>query len=342
MPAETPLVWVLQGSRPGDNAQARELAARLSARVETKHLGYNGLYRLPNHLLGASLASVRKGAESLAPPWPDLVIGIGRRSVPVARWIKRKSAGRARLVHMGRPRARLDLFDLVVTTPQYGLPRASNVVELTLPLVPGRALPDTELASWREELAGLPKPLIAVLVGGPSRPFLMRNIELTDLIDGAEAMRQAVGGSLVVIGSPRTPQDVFDEAMSVLRPPCRHFGWATDKPNPYRALLHLADRFIVTSDSVSMLAEALRTGKPVDVYQLPVQHRPRLPLERWPFSLLVRKGYLATRRDVGSLVSRLVENNHVGVVGKENRGRISLVNDDEQVVTAVKTLLQQA
>ena len=122
MHAKSPLVWVLQGSRRGDNAQARELAARLPALTEAKHLKYNWLYGLPNFLLGAGLASVEQGAECLTPPWPDLVNAIGRRSVPVARWIKKKSGGCTRLVHMGRPRAPLDIFDLVITTPQYGLP----------------------------------------------------------------------------------------------------------------------------------------------------------------------------------------------------------------------------
>ncbi|MGE4250834.1 MAG: mitochondrial fission ELM1 family protein [Parvibaculaceae bacterium] len=341
MRAESPLVWVLQGLRPGDNAQARELAARLSAPTETKHLRYNWLYRLPNYVLGAGLASVRQGAEGLTPPWPDLVIGIGRRSVPVARWIKRKSGGRTRLVHLGRPRARLDIFDLVITTPQYGLPSAPNVIELTLPLVPEQSLPEPELASWRAAFADLPRPLIAVLIGGPARPFLMRNSEMADLINEAERMRRTLGGALVVIGSPRTPRDVFNEAVGALGVHCRHFGWSAGQANPYRALLQLADRFIVTSDSISMLAEALRTGRPVDVYRLPVRHGPHLPLERWPFSLLVRQGYLATRRDVSSFISRLIENNHVGVLGKENAIRTPLASDDEQVVAPVRALLQK-
>ena len=58
----------------------------------------------------------------LEPPWPDLVIGIGRRTVAVARWIRKQSGGRTQLVRLGHPRAPNRLFDLVITTRQYPVP----------------------------------------------------------------------------------------------------------------------------------------------------------------------------------------------------------------------------
>ena len=72
----------------------------------------------------------------LQPPWPDLVVGIGRRTVPVARWIQQQSGGRTNLVRLGHPRADNDLFDLVITTRQYPVPPGDNVV--TLPLAMNR------------------------------------------------------------------------------------------------------------------------------------------------------------------------------------------------------------
>ena len=41
--------------------------------------------------------------------------------------------------------------------------------------------------------------------------------------------------------------------------------------NPYLALLALADRFIVTGDSVSMMIEVARLGKPLKIFALPYQ-----------------------------------------------------------------------
>src|SRR5690606_16404986 len=112
MPAGSPvvikrraLVWLLLGDRLGDNAQLRKLGAMLALPTESKCLRYNRLYHLPNVVKGATLLSVRREARrALKPPWPDIVISCGRKSVAAARWIKKRSGGRTKLVAIGRPR----------------------------------------------------------------------------------------------------------------------------------------------------------------------------------------------------------------------------------------------
>ena len=53
------------------------------------------------------------------------------------------------------------------------------------------------------------------------------------------------------------------------RAPHRLYRWRRDDPdNPYLGFLALADRIVVTSDSMSMLVEATATGKPVFVFDL--------------------------------------------------------------------------
>src|SRR5690606_33212554 len=139
--------------------------------------------RLPRVVIGASLLSVDRARSSpLVPPWPDLVISIGHRSAHAARWIRRQSGGRTRLVVLGRPRAPLGLFDLVVTTPQYGLPRRANVIHNLMPLhhVEADRL-DEAAAHWSPRLAHLPKPRFALLVGGASSPYRMDAAAAGDL-----------------------------------------------------------------------------------------------------------------------------------------------------------------
>jgi mitochondrial fission protein ELM1 len=46
------------------------------------------------------------------------------------------------------------------------------------------------------------------------------------------------------------------------------FLWDLEGANPYRAILGLADRLIVTGDSVSMISEAISTPRSVDVLDL--------------------------------------------------------------------------
>ena len=49
----------------------------------------------------------------------------------------------------------------------------------------------------------------------------------------------------------------------------------------FRSYLALADRFVVTAESASMLAEACSTGRPVAMFDLAGEPRERLALLRW-------------------------------------------------------------
>src|SRR5262249_11183619 len=81
--AAPPRIWVLAGPRPGDRSQLIALADALGWRYEVKDLTYNRLHNLPNWLMGTSLISLdRTRSGALTPPWPDLIIDGGKRSVP--------------------------------------------------------------------------------------------------------------------------------------------------------------------------------------------------------------------------------------------------------------------
>ena len=126
--------WVLLYSRTGDNNQALALAKSLGQPFETKQLNYNFLRRFGLHLGPTFLTLDRDSREQLAPPWPDLVIAVGRWSVPVARAIKAKSKGRSQVVFLGNPRTNPAHFDLVFATRDYLEPRGPNVVVVPMPI----------------------------------------------------------------------------------------------------------------------------------------------------------------------------------------------------------------
>jgi hypothetical protein len=88
-----------------------------------------------------------------------------------------------------------------------------------------------------------------------------------------------------------------------------------------------------------MLAEALGTGKPVDVFRLPARQGFRLPLDRWPFRALVSAGFLSKKRNVDVFINRLIAAGHVGVLGEKERGRNPLSCDEDQAVARIKALL---
>ena len=59
--------------------------------------------------------------------------------------------------------------------------------------------------------------------------------------------------------------DLFSKAFAGDR---RVFLWDRTGENPYLAILALSERLVVTSDSVSMVSEALATPHPVEVFDL--------------------------------------------------------------------------
>ncbi|HSD34514.1 MAG TPA: ELM1/GtrOC1 family putative glycosyltransferase, partial [Alphaproteobacteria bacterium] len=153
----SPRVWVLAGHKAGDNAQLMALAGALGWPVEVKRLAYRPSELATNLLLRVTLAGLAKGREGLTPPWPDLVLTAGRRNEPVARWIRSQAGPDTKLVHVGRPWAPPDRFDLVIATPQYFVPEAQNVLTVGMPLhgITPAALGEAA-AQWRSRLEHLP------------------------------------------------------------------------------------------------------------------------------------------------------------------------------------------
>jgi mitochondrial fission protein ELM1 len=297
------------GQKPGDNGQVLALAEALGWPFEAKRMVHRSTELLTNRLLGATLLGVdRRRSSPLGPPWPELVITAGRRNEPVARWIRRQAGGRERtkLVHVGRPWSPPDVFDLIVTTPQYALPLRPNVLHNEAPMHRVSAERLAEAAErWEPRLAELPRPWIAVMLGGHVGGWTFDAPAATALAGEADAMAAALSGSLLVSTSARTPADAADAFAAAARVPLRLYRWRKDDPdNPYFGFLALADRIIVTGDSMSMLVEAIATGKPVHVFDLarPVSRRWRLPSLRvlvWRLGKALGPRQLA--RDVGAI-----------------------------------------
>jgi mitochondrial fission protein ELM1 len=176
-----PLIWVLKGLRQGDTAQAMALALQLGGRVEGKQLAFNRWAALPNWMRGASVGHLtHESRQKLSPPWPDLIVATGRRTATVALWIKQQSGGRTKLVQIGRPRLPTDKFDLVVTTSQYGLPAAGNVMTLSLPFAIPKSVEADELQHFSTAWAALPKPWILAVIGGGKFPLRLNASDLAD------------------------------------------------------------------------------------------------------------------------------------------------------------------
>lgn len=318
-----PRTWLLLGEKPGDNAQARLLADALGWPYQTRTLRMRPEWVLGKPPVRPSLAHLDpERSDPLAPPWPELLVTVGRRLSSAALWVKRESGAATRLVLIGKPRRHLRRFDLVVAPAQYRIGARPNVVRIGLPLV--RVDPAAVAAAavgFRERLAALPRPLLALLVGGPTKAVRFDEGVARTLAARAVGLAARAGGSLYVCGSRRTPAallDAFAEAVPAGTPLHR---WRPDDPdNPYLALLGSADRFAVTSDSVTMLVEIARLGRPLAVAPLP----PRRP---WLRSL-------ARSRDLDAVARWLIARGLAVELGAPWRPATAAIDDDVGAVVA--------
>ena len=264
-------VWVLTDDRAGNRTQAIGLADALGVGYEVKSLRFGFWSRLHNLVLGASIAGVkRQDRQLLAPPWPQLVIGAGRRTAPVARWIKSQSDGKTKIIQLGRKGGQNPTaFDATVTPVYAGLPPHPTRIETLGPLnrVSEQAL--SEASAAQNPFEGTPGPSIVLLLGGATARQKFGPAEAVKLAEKISLATEDLGGSLIAVASRRTGQQVTDIMSEVIGERGQVKAWRPNDPaNPYLTCLAHAGIVVVTGDSESMIAEAASTGKAVYIYPL--------------------------------------------------------------------------
>jgi mitochondrial fission protein ELM1 len=237
---DLPRVWVLHDDRAGNSTQSSGLAQALGWPVEEKAIRFErGGQAIPADL------------EMLRPPWPDLVIAAGRRLAPVALALRERAQGAPRLVQLGRKGgAEADRYDLVVT------PRAARLwphprrLETLLPVC--QEIGTAALPAFRDAAA----PRVALLIGGSTGRLRMDSAAVKQLARDTGALHAALGGTLWISTSRRSPADA-EKILGRELPGARIYRWRPGDPdNPYLGLLAHADILVVTGESESALAEA--------------------------------------------------------------------------------------
>ncbi len=260
--AAAPRVWVLMDDRAGHSAQSLGLAQRVSLPYLIKRLHYSPLAKLPSWLVATSRCGLTRATRrELKAPWPELVIAAGRRTVPVMRYIKKRSPN-TKLVQLMWPH-RLDPFDAIIAPAHDKTPFDPRILR-TIGSLHALSHPALEQAAkhYAPAFEHLPGPFVAVLIGGTTRHGSLKPADIERLGDMAELLC-GQGGSLLISTSRRSPANTA--AILKKRLTCAHhiFDWQSGDDNPYLGLLALADAIIVTGDSISMCSEACYTGKPV-------------------------------------------------------------------------------
>ncbi|MCW5577512.1 MAG: mitochondrial fission ELM1 family protein [Dokdonella sp.] len=265
----TPTCWAIGDGAAGSRTpRALALAQALGLTPRDPPLRLHQ----PRAALARACWPVRRGrcatsaTTALAPPWPALAIGCGRRAALATRALRRWSAGRCWCVQILDPRIDSAAFDLVIA-PAHDRLAGGNVIASIGALNPVDA---DWLAAGRNRFAALgtlPGPRTAVLVGGSTRAQRLDQTYFDALLERLQAQHASHGGSFMFSVSRRTPTAVahwLRQRRATL--PGMFWSGPADGDNPYAGLLGWADRIVVTPDSVNMISEACATGRPVHTF----------------------------------------------------------------------------
>ena len=200
--------WIISDGKAGHEAQARGVAKALGLAVEFKRVAPAAPWSVLSPW-GPVARSERFGGPSspFRPPWPDFAFAIGRLTIPYIRRLKQMAGLATYTVILLDPKVSARTADLF-WVPEHDRLRGPNVITtLTAP----HTFTARRLAELRSqvpaEIAALPSPRVAVLLGGPNGDYRYTPPRVAHLASALQSLG-ALGAGLMITPSRRTPPDV--------------------------------------------------------------------------------------------------------------------------------------
>ena len=258
--------WLITDGKIGMDVQVRGVADALQLDFQLKHVAPRQPFRAlspfgpvdPRDKFGAP-------GTPFAPPYPAIALATGRLSIPYLRALRRRAGPGTYCVVLQDPRTGANTAD-VIWVPEHDLRRGVNVMTtLTSP----HSFSQARLAALRGKIppaiAALPRPRVALILGGPSGAYSFDEAAQKQLAASVVGLA-AHAGSFLITPSRRTPP-ALTAAIEIATREKPRLLWDGQGENPYPNFLAHADVLVVTADSVNMTGEACATGRPVYVFE---------------------------------------------------------------------------
>lgn len=276
-------IWVVSEGSPGHVSQSRGLAevlaSLLSATIEQVEVRQRGrgwmrgifrflYFRLPQFRVVWVVFCARIG--SLPDSFPSVLISSGGKSVFAARFLADKF--KVPLVYCGTPTPYPDSWFECILSTEKSVDGNPNWIQtdvlvnsVTPEIVEGAA---HESLFYAECLSNTVK-IGAVLVGGQSRSSRYEEADWLKLADKLNQLSVQEGWRWLIATSRRTGQNVEKALKTALNSEyiLDAVWWSEDPRKVIRAYVGLADRVWVGRDSMTMVSEAVCSGRPVIVYE---------------------------------------------------------------------------
>ena len=272
-----PSTWVITeqrdtafAGRDGREIHGEAIARAMGAEPLLLRIPRPSLLSLPWHAASFdnsldAAVSAASNAASL-PPWPQLILAIGRVGLRCGRRLRTRSGGRSFLAVLQKPSLPFHGADFV-WAPAHDRLSGKNTFSTLFsphPFTPQslRAAADCFAPVFEK----LPATRIGVLIGGPSAAYRFDREDMERLCAALRKLAQS-GSGLIVATSRRSGearhrhlQQCLDGLPAIL--------WDRRDSDFYPALLGAADVFVATPDSVNMIGEAASTGKGILLFPM--------------------------------------------------------------------------
>ncbi len=256
--------WIVTEGMKGTENQCVGIAETMGLTPIIKTISLKSPWKqLVPYVCFATESSLTTESDNISAPYPDILIVSGRKSICIAKHIKKKNNGKTFTICIQDPKISPKNFDLVIA-PQHDSINGENVVKTigTVNRVSKETL-EKEKTKFAGKFDHLPTPRVAVLIGGSSKHHTMSAANTDKLI----SQLQSLDTGIMITASGRTGAENTQKLKASLTGDNIYF-WDGEEDNPFFAFLAMADYILVTEDSVSMVSEALVTGKPVYTIKL--------------------------------------------------------------------------
>lgn len=274
-----PVCWGITDGKAGTKSQVQALAIALGLHPEMKKFPLKRPWCwLPNSMYTGSLKNfvipyfLDSRRDSMAAPWPEVVISCGRRAAIAAMGLKAhliKQKVHADFIHVQDPMVEPENFDLIVAMAHDTI-EGKNVVKTPFALHSiTKASLDEAARRYDHTFSHFPAPRVTVLLGGSTNKYTLTQEGMARILAVLKRMLDNTNYSLLITPSRRTGSTNIEMLTKTFADNKRVYIYDQVVENPYLGMLALADALLVTNDSVNMMSEAYASGKPIYILPLP-------------------------------------------------------------------------
>ena len=259
--------WCITDGSAGMISQVKGLAQAMNLEFTFKEVKVN----FPWNILPVGVIPIVKSTFSNFSEFnenipPKFLISCGRKSVYLSLFLKRKYKEKVVTIHIQNPKSKYDEFDLIISPKHDNLSLANSFVTSLAINHISETLIKEEMDKFSYLVNSDDTPICAVLIGGQSNNYIFDNNEVDKLIKKIKKIKENQKIKFFFLFSRRTEKNIINKINTAFIE--SEIVWSDKKENPYIALLGFSKYIICTSDSVSMISEAISAMKPVYIFRL--------------------------------------------------------------------------